>query len=307
MIPSALYPADSAALLELARVAQGGAALAHTITRALESPSFFAFSEMLELPSVAGLRASTAVARLELYAHGSLAEYRTAPPATYGSLSDAGLAKLRMVSLHGLALGEGARSLPYDALRLAVDVERDEALEALLISCVYAGMFTCKMDQRRRVCEVASAVGRSVLQGDVPALVSRLEIWRASIGVAQAALTEQRGAVSATVRHEMGFSIDFEAKLKEALVGSEAGAGHAAMSDDEEGGMLAMLGYSGEARDEAMDDEEDDGRPGAGRPRQRPTKRRTGPAGMPVPLARSSGERSAAGSATSAGSVHHRS
>ena len=117
-----------------------GEALNPILMRALGMPNLYHFSELLDIPRVRAHVAAAACREAHLFAlfcSGTLAEYRAAP-ARYGALEGALLEKLKLLSLASLTACE--RTVPYAALRAALELDRDAEVEALVIQAQYAGL-----------------------------------------------------------------------------------------------------------------------------------------------------------------------
>lgn len=162
-----------------------------------------------------------ALRTLDLFAKGTHKDYEGAPPGTYLSLTDGQLAKLRQLTVVSVAqgiaseaavasavgaktkkkkgrgkskkgaAGANATTVPYDLLRteLGLDVAaaadgniRD--LEDILISCLYSGLISGRLDQHSMSLWIEPnpdhpgqppVAARDVTKADAPRLIAELE------------------------------------------------------------------------------------------------------------------------------------
>ncbi|CAG9466852.1 unnamed protein product [Pedinophyceae sp. YPF-701] len=158
------------------------ASLVRLATDATSHPDVFGFGELLDVPRVRQLATSAeaqpALRLLELFAYGTLADYRAGkglPP-----LSDAQLLKLRQLTLASVARGQ--HTLDYQSLLAALELASVEDLERFLISeCIYKGVVRGFMDNRQGRFQVTSCVGRDVRAADIPNMIESMERWMHTI------------------------------------------------------------------------------------------------------------------------------
>ncbi|CAN0921858.1 COP9 signalosome complex subunit 7 [Linum grandiflorum] len=158
-----------------------GSAIQPLVLDATSNPSLFAFSEILAVPSVAGLEStenSTLLDTLRLFAHGTWSDYKN-NAGSLPQLVPAQILKLKQLTV--LTLAESNKVLPYDQLMLELDVTNVRELEDFLINeCMYAGIVRGKLDQLRRCFEVQFAAGRDLRPGQLGNMLHTLSDWLAT-------------------------------------------------------------------------------------------------------------------------------
>ncbi|KAF9878615.1 putative PCI domain-containing protein [Colletotrichum karsti] len=171
--------------LALSKSATSPRAAADLITRATSNPNTFLFTELLSTPQIQALQDQPDflhhLALLNIFSHGTYAEYLAAPKGTDGglpALNDAQTLKLRQLTL--LSLARDRQNLSYDALRSALALDSARALEDLVISAIYAGLLDATLDPHRQVVQVNSlAALRDLAPGAVPPMIRALQAWSA--------------------------------------------------------------------------------------------------------------------------------
>ncbi|KAK4050827.1 hypothetical protein OIV83_003249 [Microbotryomycetes sp. JL201] len=150
--------------LLLAKSARGAAA-ASLISQACAAPGVYAFSELLELPSIHELQSSeqhgASYRLLQVFAYGTWSDYKDSK-ASLPSLNAAQENKLRQLSI--LTLAQQSRTLPYNVLVSRLELPSVAALEDLLIDGIYSGIMTARLDQKLARLEVLTTIGRDVKQ-----------------------------------------------------------------------------------------------------------------------------------------------
>ncbi|CAN1145955.1 COP9 signalosome complex subunit 7 [Linum perenne] len=169
-----------------------GSAIQPLVVEATSNPSLFAFSEILAVPSVAGLERtenSKLLDTLRLFAHGTWSDYKS-HGGSLPQLAPAQILKLKQLTV--LTLAESNKVLPYDQLMQELDVTNVRELEDFLINeCMYAvgipsaafllyehqGIVRGKLDQLRRCFEVQFAAGRDLRPGQLGNMLHTLSDW----------------------------------------------------------------------------------------------------------------------------------
>lgn len=119
---------------------------------------------------------ATALERLRLFAYGTYADYRADPSKFGGELSDAQLTKLKMLSV--VTMAQSTKTISYDSLLSSLELPGVRELEDLVIQCFYGGILSGKLDQRGRLLEVSSVMGRDVRPGQVDEMIAALKGWK---------------------------------------------------------------------------------------------------------------------------------
>ncbi|XP_038680667.1 COP9 signalosome complex subunit 7-like isoform X2 [Tripterygium wilfordii] len=158
--------------------ANKGSALAPVIVEATSHPSLFAFSEILDVPTVAeleGTESSVLLDVLRLFAHGTWSDYKDnigcLPPLVPDQV-------LKLKQLTVLTLAETNKVVPYDQLMQEIYVRNVRELEDFLINeCMYAGVVRGKLDQLRRCFEIQFSAGRDLRPGQLGNMIETLSNW----------------------------------------------------------------------------------------------------------------------------------
>ncbi|KAL2054221.1 hypothetical protein ABVK25_005362 [Lepraria finkii] len=163
----------------LSKSANSPRAAADLVTQATSAPNTFVFAELLQTPNIQSLQTTSEeharyLTLLQIFAWGTWSDYTSNP--NLPKLSETQQTKLRQLSL--LTLCTNPSNLTYVHLLEALDLPTPRALEDLVISSIYAGLLTAKLDilsQRVDVSSVASL--RDLKPGSIPTMVSTLEDW----------------------------------------------------------------------------------------------------------------------------------
>ncbi|KAK1830361.1 hypothetical protein QBC39DRAFT_285559 [Podospora conica] len=175
--------------LALSKSATSPRAAIDLIERATSAPNTFIFTELLETPQIQSLATAGDayphhLTLLEIFSYGTWATARETP--NLPPLNDAQKRKLRQLSLLTLARSAhrspdpAAPVLGYDSLLAALDLGSPQELEELVISAVYAGLLSAKLDPQRRLVRINHVAPlRDVAPGGaaVDGLLSSLRSW----------------------------------------------------------------------------------------------------------------------------------
>ena len=180
----------------LSRSATSPRAAADLVIQATSSTNTYLFAELLQTPNIQALRtAAPEYARyltlLEIFSWGIWSEYACTSNSTPNNgnslisttatpdlpqLTEPQSLKLRQLSL--LSLSTSHKNLTYEHLLPALDLPSIRALEDLVISSIYAGLITAKLDTLGKRVDVSSVSPlRDLKPNSVPKLVVILEDW----------------------------------------------------------------------------------------------------------------------------------
>ncbi|MCJ1436855.1 hypothetical protein MMC27_006237 [Xylographa pallens] len=179
----------------LSKSASSPRAAADLIAQATSSPNTYVFAELLETPNIQSLRTATPeysrfLTLLEIFSWGTWAEYSSTPDLP--QLSEAQSLKLRQLSL--LSLSSSHSTLTYPYLLSALDLPNTRALEDLVISSIYGGLITAKLDTLAQRVDVSSVSPlRDLKPNSLPQLIAILDDWN---GRCAGVLSEIEGQVS---------------------------------------------------------------------------------------------------------------
>lgn len=185
--------------LSLAKSATSPQAATQVVTQATSAPQTFVFSELLQTPNIQALDKASIDQRnylqlLYIFSWGTWQDYlgmhslpdslscvTREPNASVAKpglpkLSDIQAQKLRQLSL--LTLSTTPNLLTYSHLQEALSLDSTRALEDLVISTIYAGLITAKLDTVAQRVDVSSVAPlRDLRPGSVPELISVLQGW----------------------------------------------------------------------------------------------------------------------------------
>ena len=181
----------------LSKSANSPRAAADLVTQATSAPNTFVFAELLHTPNIQALQTAPKdyapyLTLLQIFAWGTWSEYiglsRAARPqclrADFSDLDTPDLPKLSVVQeqklrqLTLLSLSTYPSTLTYVHLLSELCLPSTRALEDLVISSIYAGLLTAKLDTLSQRVDVSSVAPlRDLKPGSVPHMVSVLEDW----------------------------------------------------------------------------------------------------------------------------------
>ncbi|KAI6392567.1 hypothetical protein MCOR23_008436 [Pyricularia oryzae] len=132
--------------LALSKAATAPRAAADLVLQATSAPNTFIFTELLAQPEIQALVTSAdyspALTVLQVFSYGTWATYAQTPGLP--PLNDAQALKLRQLSL--LTMARDKDALKYDVLMSGLQLQTKSELESLVVSAVYAGLITAKLD-----------------------------------------------------------------------------------------------------------------------------------------------------------------
>jgi len=176
-----VYGGSTAALegFEALVKSSSGQAVVMVIQQVLKHPQIFVFGELLEAASVKDLANSQHKPYydlLRLFASGTYQDYKAR--SDLPKLTPPQLTKLKQLSVVEYAAKN--KALSYEKLLSDLDLSNVRELEDIIIDCVYLGLIQGKLDQRKRVFEVQSVIGRDLGQGEVDDMIAQLNTWLSS-------------------------------------------------------------------------------------------------------------------------------
>ncbi|KAL9138706.1 MAG: hypothetical protein Q9175_000061 [Cornicularia normoerica] len=163
----------------LSKSANSPRAAADLVTQATSAPNTFIFAELLQTPNIQALQTASKdyapyLTLLHIFAWGTWSEYTETP--NLPKLSNVQEQKLRQLTL--LSLSTSPSTLTYAHLLSELSLPTIRALEDLVISSIYAGLLTAKLDTLSQRVDVSSVAPlRDLKPGSVPRMVSVLEDW----------------------------------------------------------------------------------------------------------------------------------
>ncbi|KAI4169042.1 MAG: hypothetical protein LQ343_005975 [Gyalolechia ehrenbergii] len=163
----------------LSKSATSPRSAADLVNQATSAPNTYVFAELLQTPNISALKPapseySTYYTLLEIFAWGTWADYSSIP--NLPQLSEPQVHKLRQLSL--LSLSTSPSTLTYHHLLQALSLPSVRALEDLVISSIYAGLLSAKLNTQAQRVDVSSVSPlRDLRPGSIPTLMSALDNW----------------------------------------------------------------------------------------------------------------------------------
>lgn len=144
------------------------------------APATYIFTELLASSQIQALASSSEytphLTHLQIFSHGLYSDYQSTPGLP--ALNDVQKLKLRQLSI--LTLSRDKRNMTYPALQHHLALTSPREVEDLVISAVYAGLLSAKLNPLRRVVQVSSVAPlRDVQPATVPSIVATLQKWSA--------------------------------------------------------------------------------------------------------------------------------
>ncbi|KAH3742764.1 COP9 signalosome complex subunit 7b [Pelomyxa schiedti] len=209
---------------------------------AMDFPLLFVFAELLDMPQIKNAPASVQE-KIKLFAYRTFRDYK-AESAKYGPLTVNQINKLRQLTI--ISLSEKSRIIPYTLLLHELDVPDVRQLEDLVMTSIYQGIISAKMDQAAAHLEVHSAIGRDILPGpsgapDLSAIRATLAHWVETSDKLLATIDERVNFTSVAATDSRNRSEDFETKLKTAKETVKVAIDAGAMSAGPMGGAQRMM------------------------------------------------------------------
>lgn len=237
----------------LSKSATSPRAAVDLITQAISAPNTYVFAELLQTPNIQALRSASPehacyLTLLEIFAWGTWTDYQgfpLTPPSSFLSppfqsnqivsetsnlppLTDAQSQKLRQLTL--LTLATSPSTLSYTYLLAALSLPSIRALEDLIISNIYAGLLSAKLDTLAKRMDVSSVAPLRDLRPDsVPQMVAVLEDWDSRCVSVLAEIEEQVIEVRRKAQEVRRRELENEKAVEKAMeTESEKGKGKSA-------------------------------------------------------------------------------
>ncbi|KAG8533789.1 uncharacterized protein KY384_001530 [Bacidia gigantensis] len=163
----------------LAKSANAPLAASQVVVQATSAPNAYVFAELLQSPNIKALQNASPenaayFTLLQIFSWGTWQDYESTPGLP--KLSEPQQLKLRQLSL--LSLATTPHLLTYHYLRDYLSLNSARALEDLVISTIYAGLLSAKLNTISQRIDVSSVAPlRDLEPGSVPQIVSILEDW----------------------------------------------------------------------------------------------------------------------------------
>lgn len=195
--------------LALSKSATSPRAAVDLIERATSAPNTFIFTELLSTPQIQALATAGDayphhLTLLQIFSYGTWATFRSTP--SLPALNDAQKRKLRQLTL--LTLARSAHHSPdpstpvlsYPSLLSALDLTFPQELEELVISAIYAGLLSAKLDPQHALVRINHVAPlRDVAPDDaaVSGLLTSLRSWASRCDATLQSLETQMNSLRA--------------------------------------------------------------------------------------------------------------
>ncbi|KAF9995486.1 hypothetical protein BGZ65_008877 [Modicella reniformis] len=187
-----------------------GAGCVQLIKDALAAPSVMVFGELLDMPNVIELKSNPEHARyhrlLEIFSYGTYQDYQQNKD-TLPEITEVQRAKLQQLSI--VTLSERVRDL-LEYLEIA----NVRQLEDLIMDAIYQNVINANLDQKLKLVEVHSAMGRDLRPGQAQIMLKVLEEWTKTSGALLQALSAKMKQVQENYEKERQAKEAFERELE---------------------------------------------------------------------------------------------
>lgn len=207
--PNTDPPSPTQPFLALSKSATSPRAAVDLIERATSAPNTFIFTELLSTPQIQALATAGDayphhLTLLQIFSYGTWATFRSTPDLP--ALNDAQKRKLRQLTL--LTLARSAHHSPdpstpvlsYPSLISALDLTTPQELEELVISAIYAGLLSAKLDPQHALVRINHVAPlRDVAPDDsaVSGLLTSLRSWASRCDATLQSLETQMSSLRA--------------------------------------------------------------------------------------------------------------
>lgn len=224
----------------------------------------FVFSEILATSIIRSLDSSPNekyYQLLQLFAHGTIPDYFLSNNKTSHSvptLNEEQIHKLRLLTL--VTLSDGKSLIPYSNLKACLKFKNDEHVEQIIRDAISAGLIRGKMNQKLKVLQVSSTVGRDIIiDRNIAKMNDVLKFWLNRTDQLVAVLDDRIAFVGQQTRlatqHQQQALANVTAarqKLSNATGTSGNNRGDEYIAEDDAGESAAMQMMMGDVYDEII-------------------------------------------------------
>ncbi|KAF9580031.1 hypothetical protein BGW38_003478, partial [Lunasporangiospora selenospora] len=212
--------------LALSKSAKGAASV-QLIKDVLAAPGVMVFGELLDMPNIAELKDHPEHSRyhrlLEIFSYGTYRNYQQ-NKSTLPEITDTQRTKLQQLSI--VTLSERARAIPYKDLQEYLEIPNVRQLEDLIMDAIYQNVINANLDQKLKLVEVHSAMGRDLRPGQAQVMLKVLEEWTTTSETLLQALTLKIEQVLENARKEKDAREAYEKEIEKVKKeGSGPGSG----------------------------------------------------------------------------------
>ncbi|SAL97249.1 hypothetical protein [Absidia glauca] len=152
------------------------------ILRSVGLENYFAFEDLTHYSAVQHIKDTNEYTLLDLFLNGNVQTYETFVSSNKSIIADqeAGLRKIRLLSLASLGSENLARELTYGEISKALAIQEDE-VEMWVIDVIRAGLVEAKLDQLNKTVIVHRSIYRVFGKEQWQQLSVRLNTWKNSL------------------------------------------------------------------------------------------------------------------------------
>ncbi|CAO3616492.1 unnamed protein product [Cunninghamella echinulata] len=152
------------------------------ILRAVAMENYFAFEDLIQFTAIQQIKDSDEYKLLDLFLNGHLDTYEAFIKSHSGLIADqeAGLRKIRLLSLASLGSENLARELSYGEISKALSISEND-VEMWVIDVIRAGLVEAKLDQLNKTVIVHRSIYRVFGKEQWQQLSVRLNAWKDSL------------------------------------------------------------------------------------------------------------------------------
>ncbi|KAF9913790.1 COP9 signalosome complex subunit 7a [Lobosporangium transversale] len=192
-----------------------GVGCVQLIKDALAAPGVMVFGELLDMPNVVDLKANPEHSRyyrlLEIFSFGTFQDYQQNKD-SLPEISDTQRTKLQQLSI--VTLSERTRAIPYKDLLEYLEIDNVRQLEDLIMDAIYQNVINANLDQKLKLVEVHSAMGRDLRPGQAQVMLKVLEDWTKTSEALLKALSAKMTQVQQNYEREKQAREAFEKELE---------------------------------------------------------------------------------------------
>jgi COP9 signalosome complex subunit 7 len=224
-----------------------GAQLIEFITSMLNDPHLYVFGEVVENEKIKQLsntddKTKQSYALLELFAYGKYSDFKTREK-DFPALSAQQLNKLQQLTI--ITLAKKKRQISYQSMMQELGLPTIRDVESLIISSIYEGIITGKLNSEKQQFVVEETLGRDVRPHEIDNMINSLTEWQKQSNVVLNTL-EQRVTYARAEHESVATMKQDHARQMGEIKATIKMLMEAEMENNERGGsLLGMMGMGG--------------------------------------------------------------
>jgi COP9 signalosome complex subunit 7 len=225
-----------------------GPQLIEFITSMLNDPHLYVFGEVVENDKIKQLaqtddKTKQSYALLELFAYGKFSDFK-AKEKDFPALSAQQLNKLHQLTI--ITLAKKKRQISYQSMMQELGLPTIRDVENLIISSIYEGIITGKLNSEKQQFVVEETLGRDVRPHEIDNMIASLTEWQKQSTVVLSTL-EQRVQYARSEHESVNTMKQDHARQMGEIKATIKMLMEAEMENNERGGGLlgAMMGMGG--------------------------------------------------------------